>query len=145
MFRYRFSSPSDLEPIMAKKKSYTFTQPKSLARVYDMKGMKSVSAYVLLYKGRYAGRIVANWSDNPNGSVCTAAVMIFDGPLSDMPVTTGKAGGYGYDKMSAAVNEAICKVASKDSGLVVPDFGGAGMSVVGAWFEEHGYKIHDII
>ena len=143
MFRSR-SFPSNLEPIMAKK-SYTFTQPTNVARVYDMKHIKSVSAYVLMYKGKFAGRIVANWSDNPNGSVCTAVVMIFDGPLDSMPVTTGKAGGCGYDKLSAAVHEAICKTVGKDSGLVVPDLAGAGMSSVHAWLKEFGYDMHQII
>ena len=130
---------------MAKKKSYTFTQPTNVARVYDMKHVKSVSAYALLYKGKYAGRIVANWSDNPNGSVCTAVVMIHDGPFRDMPVTTGKAGGGGYDKLSAAVHEAICKTVNKDSGLDIPDLGGAGMSAVGEWLSKHGYVMQYII
>jgi hypothetical protein len=110
-----------------------------------MKGVKSVSAYVLMYKGKYAGRIVANWSDNPMGSVCTAGVYIFDGPFESMPSTTGKAGGCGYDKLSAAVHEAICKTVGKDSGLVVPDLAGAGMSSVGSWLKEFDYEMHQII
>jgi len=130
---------------MAKKKSYTFTEPKSIARVYDLKHVKSVSAYILLYKGKYAGRIVANWSDNPCGSVCTAGVYIFDGPFESMPTTTGKAGGGGYDKLSAAVRNALGKIVNEDSGLVLPDFGGAGMSAVSEWFGKHGYDMHSVI
>ncbi len=59
---------------------------------YELKHCKSVSAVALSFEGKYAGRIVANWSDNPNGSVCTATVAIWHGPLAELPSTTAKAG-----------------------------------------------------
>ena len=34
---------------------------------YDLNHVKSVSALVLLFNGENAGRMVANYSDNPNG------------------------------------------------------------------------------
>ena len=125
--------------------TYKFGQPRNVAQVFDMKHVKSVSADVLIYNGQYAGRIVANWSDNPNGSVCTAVIHVFIGPLEDIPVTTGKAGGYGYDKLSSAVHEALAKVIGPDSGIELPNFGGAGMSCVREWFAKHGYELYSVI
>ena len=53
--------------------------------------------------------MVANYSDNPNGSVCVATVSAWKGPLKDRPGMTGRAGGYGYDKLSSAVFQALRK------------------------------------
>lgn len=107
--------------------------------VFDLKHVKGVSAICLLKNGKYVGRIVANWSDNPYGSVCTAQVMLWDGELSekvkqrhikteffdcDMPVTMiGRARGYGYDKLSAAISKALDKGGLRE---FLPVKGGTG-------------------
>lgn len=65
--------------------------------------------------GRMAGRIVANYSDNPNGAVCTVTLHFFAGPLAIMPTTTGTAGGGGYDKFSAAVADALDRAYGLDA------------------------------
>lgn len=122
----------------------------SLARsAYDGSHVKGVSAYVLIHpdsdrRGKIAGRIVANHSDNPAGSVCTATVHVWSGPLEPMPATTGKAGGYGYDKLSAAVHDAISRANWTDKPKI-PDFAGAGMSAAARWFESFGYVCEGII
>ena len=84
-----------------------------MKQVNDLKHVQGTTAKAILFNGKPAGRLIANWSDNPAGSVCTASVIIFGGPLADMkhPKTgasldyrnTGKASGYGYDKLSQAV------------------------------------------
>lgn len=96
------------------------------------------------------GKIIANWSDNPNGSVCTAQVFLHidsdkivpkqrsvdlmgTPTLLDCPLI-GKAGGGGYDKLSAAICYAL-----RENTLELPPctFDGCGMSAVSAWFLEH--------
>lgn len=116
--------------------------PKILRRsAFDGKHVKSVSAYVLAYNGEMAGKIVANWSDNPAGSVCTASVYVYRGPLAELPATTGRAGGYGYCKFSAAVADALSRV------LVdyPQDMHGRGESAVEDWFRQYGYVVYRVI
>ena len=114
---------------------------------FDCTHVRGVSAYVIIhpdYPRTVAGRIVANHSDNPNGSVCTATVHIFAGPLSACPFTTGKAGGYGYDKLSAAVQDALDR-AGWEGKPKIPPFGGDGMDAVARWFESFGYVCVSVI
>ena len=47
-----------------------------MKNIHDFKHVKSVTAIALLKNGKPAGKIIANWSDNPAGSVCTACVML---------------------------------------------------------------------
>lgn len=68
---------------------------------YDLKHVQGTTAVALMKNGKRAGKIVANWSDNPAGSVCTATVHINHGDESYQG--TGRAGGYGYDKLSRAI------------------------------------------
>ena len=122
-----------------------------MKHVNDLKHVKSVSAIVLLLKGKLAGKIIANWSDNPNGSVCTTTVHIWDGPLMierTRPIKlwdktenltchwiTAKAGGGGYCKLSQTVGIAIehCEL------------NGTGMDSVRIFFEKQGYEWIDVI
>ena len=128
---------------------------------FDGKHVMMVAVAVLVHpdsdrEGAYAGRIVANWSDNPAGSVCTATVSINSGPLAFIPNVSGKAGGYGYDKLSAAIYDALRRARDgegeawkyayeadqeKCKGLDIPDFHGAGFSSVKAWLKTHGYIV----
>lgn len=84
-----------------------------MKQVNEMKGPKSTTAWALLYEGKEAGRVIANWSDNPAGTVCSASVIVFHGPLAEYGFgydTVGRAGGYGYDKLSQAVWQCFDKV-----------------------------------
>ena len=119
--------------------------------IFDYKHVKSVSAIALLKDGKSAGKIICNWSDNPAGTVCTAQVCLWDGEFSGQvkqkhfkteyldcmlpAVMIGKAGGYGYDKRSAAISAALRK-----GGLhkLLPVEGGAGNE---RWiFEAAGFE-----
>ncbi len=106
---------------------------------YDQIHVKSVKAWALLFNGEMAGRIVANYSNNPNGSVCTATVGCWNGPLKDTDASTGRAGGYGYDKFSAAVSSALNKMGVKN------DVDGRGDSSVKALLEKIGYSVIEVI
>lgn len=84
-----------------------------MKQVNDLKHVNGTTAIALLFEGKAAGRVIANWSDNPNGSVCTASVIIWGGPLKDHKfdyATMGRAGGYGYDKLSQAVWQCFKKL-----------------------------------
>lgn len=74
---------------------------------YDMKHVKGTTAIALLKDGQSAGKIVANWSDNPNGSVCTATVLVYRAEDDSWYRGTARTGGYGYDKLSSAVYWAL--------------------------------------
>ena len=127
-----------------------------MKNIFDYKHVKMVSAIALLKEGKSAGRIVCNWSDNPAGSVCTAQVMLWDGVISAkikqkhlkteyldcmMPaVMIGKAGGYGYDKRSAAISAALRAGGIWD---LLPVQGGAGNER--SIFEAAGFEWIDVI
>lgn len=129
--------------------------------IYDYSHIKSVSALIILdSKKEIVGKIIANWSDNPAGSVCTAQVFCDSELLKrkrlkypadmlgiggfeyDAPMI-GKAGGYGYDKLSSAISQAI------RSGCIEhpkTNFAGAGLSEVKAWFQkELGLTLFEVI
>jgi hypothetical protein len=124
--------------------------------VFDLKHVKSVSAIVLLKEGKPAGKIICNWSDNPAGSVCTAQVLLYDGVISarikekhvktefldcKLPVSMiGKAGGYGYDKRSSAIDSALRAGGIHD---LLPVQGGSGNER--QVFEAAGFTWIDVI
>lgn len=118
---------------------------------FDCKHVKSVSAAALLHNGQFAGKIIADWSDNPAGSTCRATVIVFSGPLRWLPKSTGSAGGYGYDKLSAAIDDAMHRgFANMDKderpkAFTLPDLHGRGMGAVSEWFKTHGYEVHELI
>lgn len=98
---------------------------KNQKNIFDYKHVKGTTAVCLLNAKtkEYCGRIVATWSDNAAGSVCTAVVMIYGNePSKEIKDVVdanqkamrgpfiGKAGGYGYDKLSSAIYEALVKL-----------------------------------
>jgi hypothetical protein len=78
-----------------------------MKNVYDMKNVKGTRAVALIYKGKFAGKLVANFSNNPNGRVCTALLAIWAGPLKREERKQARAGGYGYDKFGACVEQML--------------------------------------
>lgn len=104
---------------------------------FDLKHVKSVCCIALLHEGRVAGRIVANYSDNPNGSVCTATIHVWGGPLNNLPSMTGKAGGYGYDKLEAAVSDSL-----RECGKAFPSIDNRTFET---YFRDAGYEVHHLI
>jgi len=108
----------------------------------QLKHVRSVSAYCLYYAGKFAGSIVSNWSDNPCGSVCTTTIRLWAGPLKVGQICTGRAGGGGYCKFSASVDDAI-----RRGGMLLPieNIHGAGEQAVESYFESHDYEISRIL
>jgi len=113
--------------------------------VYDCKHVRSVKAWAITFGGEFAGRVVANYSDNPMGAVVTVGVAVWLGPLkhTDGPML-GKAGGYGYCKFSAAFDAAIRKPAEA-SGVFFSSLSGRGESEVRSFLEDLGYKVMEVI
>lgn len=118
-----------------------------MKNIFDYSHVKGVRAWALMHKGKQAGKIVANFSDNPAGSVCTAQAIFWTGPLSHIKnygdvhgPFLGKAGGYGYDKFSAAVESSLRKqgINPKES------MGGCGDTAVKAFLEKHGYSVLEV-
>ena len=114
---------------------------------FDCQHVKSIKAWALLHPdvkhmpGQFAGRIIANWSDNPAGSNVTATICVWSGPLNITEGSwTGKAGGYGYCKFSAAVSDALHRAGIPHEGM-----SGAGESVVRRFFEGHGYTVLEVL
>ena len=113
-----------------------------MKRVTDMKGPQHTTAWALLFNGKFAGKLIANWSDNRN---CTGSVLIWAGPL-DMKENKGfdfsiigRAGGYGYDKLSQVVWQCFEKSGVKAK-VVRPANGESR-----AEFEHWGYEVCEII
>jgi hypothetical protein len=115
---------------------------KNPKQITDYSHVKGTTAVALLYDGKPAGRLIANWSDNPAGAVCRASVVIFAGPLKDHDFNwsnVGTAGGYGYDKLSQAVWQCFNK-AGAEAKIVRPANGRTQDE-----FEAHGYTYFPII
>lgn len=112
---------------------------------FDCKHVKSVHAWALMHPDtsrpmEMAGKIIADFSDCRSGSVCTASIYIWTGPLKQDGGTTGKASGYGYDKFSAAVSDALNRAEIKHS-----DMAGVGESAIRKFFESHGYTCIEVL
>lgn len=118
----------------------------------EKKHLKSVSVMVLQNSfNQIAGRILAEWSDNPAGSVVTADVIIYRPEnhgltqVGDCGVWTGQAGGYGYDKLSAAIGDALYRHTQEYSKNPSNDIAGRGMSAVRGYFEKLGLTLTELI
>ena len=119
-----------------------------MKRVFEMQGPKSVTAWALLFEGKPAGKVIANWSNNRGGTVCSASVYIYRGPLDLKEQkgkfkfdfgNVGKAGGYGYDKMSQAIWQCFNN-AGIETKKVKPANGQSRDE-----FEAWGYEVIDVI
>lgn len=66
---------------------------------------KSLSVYVILNKkGAHVATVQAHFS---NGGVCTVDVWNTGDSRTDYGLTQGRAGGYGYDKFTAALSNLV--------------------------------------
>lgn len=112
---------------------------------FECKHVKAVTAWVLFYGWDEVGRVVANFSDGRNGSVCTCTVAIWKGPLyQEGEARTGKAGGSGYDKFSAAFYEAITSTKQGNKMAMNPNaknLSGCGAAAVESYLVELGYRV----
>ena len=107
---------------------------------YDQKHVLGVRAYCLMLGNELGGKLVANYSDNANGSVITATLSIYRGPLVDCG-GTAQAGGGGYDKLASCVSQIVGKNALAHSS-------GWDTKCDSDWetlFDAIGYKVYPII
>lgn len=133
----------------------TRSAPAPLASTaFDCQNVKSVRAWGLLFPDagvlKQAGRLVANYSDNPAGAVCTASIVAWGGPLADMygartydpRNATGRAGGGGYCKFSAAVEDAHHRGSGERPSI---ELHGRGEGAVREWLDSLGYTVIEVI
>ena len=108
--------------------------------IFKCPGPARTSVWVILHSGELAGRIITAWPNDGAGRV-RMAVSIHSGPLKQDETLFGQAGGYGYDKESAAFQDALDR-----HGLVVGrDLSGRGMGAVRDWFASAGYELHQVL
>jgi len=105
-----------------------------------------VTAWAILKDGKQAGKVIANWSDNPAGSVCSLAIIGFGEP-GDHTISicngqvVGKARGYGYCKFSSAFASCL-----RLNGIETEErLGGVGEGACRAWLESEGYTVAEVI
>lgn len=130
--------------------------------IFDYKFVKSVSVAILVDKETkdVAGKIISNWSDNPAGTVCTSQVILWEPqkygitpkrePYSsrllegDYDVSMiGKAGGYGYCKLSSSIATAINDNTHGDTPPA--KFGGVGESGIRDYFDAIGLTYSQVL
>lgn len=107
--------------------------------IFAQAGPSRTSVYSLSHAGEYCGRIIIAWPKDGAGIV-KAAIHAWKGPWKELPAMLGQAGGYGYDKASAAVADAMSR-----HGVESPDLGGRGMSSVITWMETVGYQVVQVL
>ena len=117
---------------MAKSKTLNFD-------IFKQTGPSRTSVWVMIQNGKVAGRIITAWPNDGAGRV-KVAVMAWAGVLKDYNAMLGQAGGYGYDKESAAIQDALSR-----HGIVSADLSGRGMGAVRDWFAGEGYELQQVL
>ena len=107
--------------------------------IFKCPGPARTSVWVLFYSGKLAGRIITAWPNDGAGRV-RMTVSIYHGPLESAETLFGQAGGYGYDKESAAIQDALSR-----HGIVSADLSGRGMDAVRDWFAGEGYELEQVL
>jgi hypothetical protein len=105
---------------------------------FDCAPVKCVTAWALSYEGQQAGKLVA--SHGQSQVICTIAA--WKGPLSRFSKMTGRASGYGYHKLSAAMEAAL---ESAGFYMTHDSLSGRGESCMKEFFEKMGYQVLDVI
>jgi hypothetical protein len=125
------------------------TEPKAGGKsAFLCPGPERTSAIALLWGGEMAGKIIVAWPRDGAG-VVRATVQLFCG--TDAPhgpeyvAGSGSAGGYGYDKSSAAILDALRRAGLELVGDHGALNGGCGRSAVWAAFRELGYQVVEIL
>ena len=118
---------------MAKNKTFNFD-------IFKQAGPSRTSVWVMLQNGKVAGRIITAWPNDGAGRV-KVAVMAWEGVLKDYNAMLGQAVGNGYDKESAAVQDAFNRHGFKTG----RDLSGRGMSTVGEYFAALGYQLERVL
>lgn len=90
------------EPLNASEK----TQDRARKELNRVNGFESILA---IANGQRIAEFKFRWTDNRNGSVCHCVAII-----NNQPLGYGKAGGYGYDKQSSALENAFDSLGFKD-------------------------------
>ena len=119
--------------------------------IFDYKHVKSVSVLVLQDKTtrKIRGKIIANWSKNKFGPICTAQIISFDEKdqprafiVSDRCIA--KVDGYGeaFDRFSAAV-----AVALTNEDFAYINFNGEGMNSFEAidFFNRYNLELVEVL
>lgn len=106
--------------------------------IFKCPGPARTSVWVLLHSGELAGRIITAWPNDGAGRV-RMMVRLYSGPLKQDEALFGQAGGYGYDKESAAFEDALNR-----HGLV-GDLSGRGMGAVRDWLASAGYELRQVL
>ena len=108
--------------------------------IFKCPGPARTSVWVILHSGELAGRIITAWPNDGAGRV-RMIVSISGGPLKQEETLFGQAGGCGYDKESAAFQDAMDR-----HGVVVDrDLSGRGMGAVCDWFASEGYDLRQVL
>ena len=108
--------------------------------IFAQVGPSRTSVLALLFDGKYCGKIIIAWPKDGAGQV-KAMVSAYDGTFKGFGIMRGNAGGYGYDKGSAAVHDALLRANVPD----VPDLNGRGMGSVIVYLGSIGYKVLDVL
>ena len=105
---------------------------------YDCAPVKRVTAWALTFNGERAGKLVAAYGR----SRVTCTISAWLGPLKDYEKMTGWASGYGYHKLSAAMEDALdrAKVPLKHDSI-----NGRGDSAMREFFEAQGYQVLEVL
>lgn len=124
---------------------------------FDSLAVKCVNVFALLHNGEFAGRIVVAHPTDGAG-VMYATVVVWGGPLSYLPSSSGRAGGYGYHKGSAAVGDAFARaisahdssdgcstVEASTAAHALSSVHGEGWSAIREPLESVGYTVLDVL
>ena len=112
------------------------TQSKQLSFcIFDHPCVRRVSAWVILHNGGPCGKMIVAYPSDGAGIV-KAQINLWAGPLNLGEAMKGKADGFGYDKTSAAVADALNRAGFDDA-----SFAGRGDSAMAGYFESKGYTL----
>lgn len=112
-----------------------------MAKVYEAfdKKFSKVSAYAVMSDGEYAGKIVINYPKDGAGRL---HVFVHE---FGYEMITGFAGGCGYDKVGAALQDAFKKCKGNDSALYTAL---SDVTYDGQWkqvIESKGFQVYNVI
>ena len=108
--------------------------------IYRHPAVSRVAAYALMLDGDIVGRVIVAFP-NDGAGIVRASVAAFQGPLAAFDRMNGSAGGYGYDKRTTAVWDALNRAGVPN----LRDFGGRGEGTMIEAFKELGYRLESIL